>query len=355
MHPLEQLTLDIFRRDHLGGAADAVLVVAVSGGSDSVALLHVLARLREQLGVSLHAVYVDHGLRPQESPTEIDLVQSLAGKLGLGCEIVRVQVRDHARNRGLSLEHAARELRYSALRDAAAVCGARTIAVAHTADDQAEEVLIRLLRGGGIMALSGMRTRSGDLIRPFLAIGKQDILAYLSDRNLPFSSDSSNTDMRFLRNRVRHQLLPYLEEHFDRGVRSALRKSADCLAEDEALLAELTEQALAEVVLAPEGAEEPASTRVRLQRAVLVDQPKALQRRVIEKLLWQVGGRASHVQIIRIMEAARSGTAGSELHLGRGLRVGVQREYLEFLFPVGQRAWRGRLYPAGPEQSMRKG
>lgn len=345
LHSLEQLTLNRIRGDRLLGPGDSVLVVGVSGGPDSVALLHVLAGLRRELGISLVAVHVVHGLRPLESEAEVNLVRALAQQVGTGCEIVSVPVREHARASKLSLEHAARELRYEALRRVAAACGAGVIAVAHTADDQVEEILIRLLRGGGRMALSGMRTRRADLIRPFLHIEKTRILEYLRDKSIRYSDDSTNADLRYLRNRVRHRLLPYLEEHFDRGVRQALRKTADCLAEDESLLAALTDQAIPEVVSQSGPGEKGAPIRLELKRAALVGKPMALQRRIIEKLLWQVGGRASYPHILKVLDAARNGKTGSELHLSGGLRLGVQREYLELLFPEGPGPWRGRLYP----------
>lgn len=346
MHPLERLTLDTIRQDALLRPDDNMLVVGVSAGPDSVALLNVLARLRPELGISLVAVYVDHGLRPRESKVEAGHVQALARRLGTGCEIVSVAVREHARAAKLSLEHAARDLRYRALREAAARCGARAVAVAHTADDQAEEILIRLLRGGGRMALSGMRTRRGDLVRPFLHIEKERILEYLREKEIQYYDDSMNADMRYLRSRVRHQLLPYLEVHFDKGVRQALRKTADCLAEDESLLAELTDQALAEVVVPPAADPRAVPARIELRRAILNGKPKALQRRIIEKLLWRIGGSASYPHILKIIDAARNGRTGSELHLGGGLRLGVRKEYLELLFPRGKGPWRGRLYPA---------
>lgn len=347
MRLLERLTLDTIRQDRLLARGDSV-VAGVSGGPDSVALLHVLARLRDDLGISLVAVYVDHGLRPPASQAEAGYVRSLAGQLGAGCEIVRVSVSEYARSNSMSLEHAARELRYEALRRVAAACGAGAIAVAHTADDQAEEILIRLLRGGGRMALSGMRTRRADIVRPFLHIEKARILEYLRDRKIRSCDDAMNRDMRYLRNRVRHQLLPYLEEHFDKGVRQALRKTADCLAEDESLLAELTDQALREVVADATGTgAKTAPARIELKRAVLVSKPRALQRRVVERLLLRISGKAAYPHILKIIAAARSGKTGSELHLSGGLRLGVQREYLELLFPEGRGPWRGRLYPEG--------
>jgi tRNA(Ile)-lysidine synthase len=345
MHPLERLTLEAIRRDDLLSPDDVTLVVAVSGGPDSTALLQVLARLRPEFGFSLVAVYVDHGLRPGETAQEAEQVRDLARRLAAGCEILPVDVQAWARSSRLSLEHAARELRYQALREAAARNGARTIAVAHTADDQAEEILIRLLRGGGRMALSGMRRRRGEIIRPFLHIEKKRILGYLQDMKLHWCEDSMNKDMRYLRNRVRHRLLPYLEEHFDRGVRRALRKAADCLAEDEALLDRLADEALDEVVVPQPPVEADSTARILIRRDLLAAKPKALQRRVIEKLLWQIGGSASYDHILKIIDAVGGGRTGSELHLGGGLRFGVQRAHLELLFPRGKRPWRGRLYP----------
>jgi tRNA(Ile)-lysidine synthase len=343
MHPLERQTLDTLCREGLLVAGERV-VVGVSGGPDSVGLIHVLARLRDSLSLALVAVYVDHGLRPKESEAEIRLVRELTGHLDTEFRTLGVPVREHARTHRMSLEHAARDLRYAALRGVAADCGSSNIAVAHTADDQAEEILIRLLRGGGRMALSGMRVRREDLLRPFLHLEKYRILTYLKEMGLRFLDDSMNTDLRYLRNRVRHRLLPYLEENFDAGVRRALRKTADCLAEDESLLESLTEDALPKVVTCfPPPAGMPF--RIELRRAVLVEMPRALQRRIIEKLLWQMGNRASYAHIRTIIDTARDGRTGSELHLSGGLRLGVQRDYLEFLFPEGRGPWRGRLYP----------
>lgn len=345
MHPLERITLETINRGRLLGPADKLIVVGVSGGPDSVALLHVLAALRRPLDISLVAVYVDHGLRPHETKAEKALVLALSQQLGADFQSVQVEVRDFARRKKLSLEHAARDLRYAALRKTAAEREAGCIAVAHTADDQAEEILIRLLRGAARRGISGMRSRSRDIIRPFLRVEKTRILDYLADRQLIFSEDSTNADLRYLRNRVRLQLLPYLERNFDRGIRHALCKTADSLAEDEDLLEQLTAEALRDVVSKVTRSREASSWEIELNRAELLKQPAAIQRRIVEKILWQVGGTASYFHIVKIIEAAASAGAGTELHLAGGLRVGVQKKYLEVLFPRGKSAWRGRLYP----------
>lgn len=345
MHPLERDTLKNIQRECLLGTPDRRIVAGVSGGSDSVALLHVLASLRIPLGMTLVALYVDHGLRPREAEAEKDYVRALSEKLETGFASVRVDVRQFAAERKLSLEHAARDLRYAALRNTAAEFDADCIAVAHTADDQAEEILIRLLRGAGRKGLCGMRPRSRDIIRPFLRMEKNRILGYLMEKRIDFFDDSTNVDLRYLRNRVRHQLLPYIEQNFDRGIRRALCKTADSLAEDENLLEQLTSQALEKVVTEVSRNRQSSSWKIVLSRVALLEHPVAIRRRIVEKLLWQVGGTASYFHIVKITEAAASAGSGKELHLGGGLRVGIRKEYLEFLFPRGKGPWRGRLYP----------
>ena len=320
------------------------MIVAVSGGPDSMALLNLLAGVQEQLDLVLTVVWVDHGLRPQETEQERQVVAGAAERLGLPFIARQVDVVALASEQHLSIEHAARDLRYNVLREVARNFLADCIAVAHTADDQAEEVLLRLLRGSGRKGVSGMSTRSGDLIRPLLHTDKEELLCWLKEQGIDYCLDSSNDDLKFLRNRVRHLLLPFLEEHFDAGIRKSLRKTADSLAEDENLLAGLTETAVTEVIR--QGPATPTGDKTML----LMRQPfgtlhAALQRRVVEQLLWQMGARAGYDHILLIVEAATCGRNHSELHLSRGLRVGIFREYLEFSYPEGHTPWRGRLFP----------
>jgi len=343
MHPFEHDILRLAVRNGLFSDHERV-VVGVSGGPDSVALLHVLAALRVPLGLDLIVVYVNHGLRPSENSVEEVFVRESTEQLRVVYESAVIEVRKHAERNKLSLEHAARELRYEALRAAAGRRGATAIAVAHTADDQAEEILLRLIRGSGRKGLSGMRLRSRDLVRPFLETEKQTILSYLRDRNISYMQDSSNRDLRFLRNRVRHELLPFLEQTFDPGIRKSLRKTAAIMAEDEELLSRITDRAWDEVVLSVAGDENKAACMIVVDRDIFVRQPLALQRRIIEKLLWRIGGRAVYDHIMKVVDAARLGRTGTELHLSRGLRVGVRRDVLEFSYPRGRSAWRGRLY-----------
>ena len=320
------------------------IIIAVSGGPDSMALLHLLAEIRKRFELELTAVWVDHGLRPEETPKEEETVRAAAEKLHITCIRHRVDAASSADKRRISLEHAARDLRYAVLRETAAEAGAEYIAVAHTADDQAEEILLRLLRGSGREGISGMRMRSRDLIRPLLNIEKKVLLAWLTEQGISFCLDSSNEDMRFLRNRVRHRLLPFLEEQFEQGIKKSLRKTAENLAADEELLAELTAEAEEQTIREVPPEAPGAPPKMLLRRALFRTLHPTLQRRVVERLLWRIGGRAKYDHILLIIRAAESGRSNSELHLGCGLRAGIFRDQLEFSYPAGKKAWRGRLF-----------
>lgn len=343
MHPFAHEVLHIITVNNLLQCNENV-VIGVSGGPDSTALLHVLASLRDSLRISLTALYVDHGLRPEEAAREAAMVNRYSHELHVACETNRVDAAGHARIKKLSIEHAARELRYDRLRKCADRYGATAIAVAHTADDQAEEILLRLIRGSGRKGLSGMRLKSGEIIRPLLPLAKRRVLAYLRDLDISYCEDSSNRRLDFLRNRVRHRLLPYLEKHFNPGIRKSLVKTGLSLAADEELLEELTEAALRDVMRSGPSTVHKQTASRRIDRRRFCAKPRALQQRIIEKILWLMGSRARYPHIMQIVEAAHHGRAGSEYHLSRGLRVGIFKDRLEFSYPKGKRAWRGRLF-----------
>jgi tRNA(Ile)-lysidine synthase len=181
------------------------VLIAVSGGGESTALLHVMSRLRERLRFQLFAHGVDHGLRP-EAAGELDLAEQLAE----GCEVEFSRSRVHV-ERGGNLQARARSARYRELGAAAKRVGAELIATAHHADDRAETVLLRLLRGAGPRGLGVLPARSGELIRPLLRARRTDIVGHLRRHGLVYAQDASNRDARFLRVRVRNELVPLLE------------------------------------------------------------------------------------------------------------------------------------------------
>jgi tRNA(Ile)-lysidine synthase len=187
------------------------VIVAMSGGPDSMALLHVLWEARERLGVALEVAGVDHGLRAGAG-AELDLVAARAAALGLPFHRLTVDVAAERRRGGASLQDAARRARLGALADLAAARGAAKVALGHQADDQAETVLQRIIRGTGLGGLGGIPYRRLPFVRPLLDVRRAEILRYLRRRSIPFVEDPSNDDLRFFRARVRHRLMPLLAE-----------------------------------------------------------------------------------------------------------------------------------------------
>ncbi|MEN6451126.1 MAG: tRNA lysidine(34) synthetase TilS, partial [Thermoguttaceae bacterium] len=199
---------------------ELTVVVAVSGGCDSVALLRAMVALKTGGAGRLIAAHLNHQLRPDAHADERFVVE-LCGRLGVPCDVGRVDVGASARG-GEGVEAAARRARYRFLEETAGRRGARFVATAHTADDQAETVLHRIIRGTGLRGLAGMsRTRPlghATLIRPLLGVRHAELLAYLESLGQPFREDSSNLDLHFTRNKIRRALLPRLEAGYNRDV-----------------------------------------------------------------------------------------------------------------------------------------
>ena len=200
------------------------LLVAVSGGIDSMVLLHVLSRLRARFELTLFAEGVDHGLRA-EAGGELDKAERFATELGVPFGRSRVSLTP-----GGNLQARARSARYAALRARALELGASLIATAHQADDRAETVLLRLLRGTSPRGLGVLPVLSGDLVRPLIRARRADVEAHARRHQVPFSEDPSNRDTRFLRARVRHELLPLLAD-LAPGIVGSLTSLADELAQ----------------------------------------------------------------------------------------------------------------------------
>jgi tRNA(Ile)-lysidine synthase len=219
---------------------DLTVVVAVSGGGDSVALLHGLAAIKPPGGGRLIAAHVNHKLRGADSGADQDFVEQLCRQLHLTCEVSTARVDPTERNRGQGIEDSARKARYGALEEIAGRVGARFVVTAHTADDQAETILHRILRGTGIHGLKGMsrsrRLGPATLLRPLLGMGRADLAAYLSDRRQLCRSDGSNRDVRFTRNRIRHELLPLLAADYNPNIVKALLHLGELAGESQSLV-----------------------------------------------------------------------------------------------------------------------
>ena len=279
------------------------VVAAVSGGGDSVALLHLLAELAERSLLTLAGVaHVNHRLRRPASDEDERFCRDLARRFGVPCLVESVAVADVARSRRVSVELAGHHVRHAFFARAAAELEAGRVALGHTIDDQAETVLLRLIRGAGAAGLSGMRPRAGVLVRPLLGVGRAELRRYLADGGVPFREDASNADLRVPRNRVRHELLPHLRTYSPRIV-EALARQADIARADEAWLSYRANQAAADLVSQERGF-------VELDAAGLAALPPALARRVARDALARVEPRRREVGFDAIERVRRTAAGG---------------------------------------------
>ncbi|HEY3418060.1 MAG TPA: tRNA lysidine(34) synthetase TilS [Armatimonadota bacterium] len=297
----------------------ARLLVAVSGGPDSVALLDLLAtQLAPAMGLWLAVGHVHHGLRA-EAGEDADFVQRLAERYDLPCLVSYEDVPARMAAAGESLETAAREVRYAALQRMAHALSLGNIVTGHTADDQAETVLMRLLRGSGTTGLAAIPPRRDNIVRPLLPIWRSEILAYLRARALPYQTDASNASTAMLRNRLRLELLPLLERDYTPRIRERLARLAELSRDDDAVLSKLADDAYRRLSRPRrEGIALPVST----------DLPPALFRRVLRRALLDLRGSLEGIDFDHLQAIAGLAT-GQEAHLP-GARV--VREAGSFVF-----------------------
>lgn len=315
--PLINRVASFVSRHRLLQEGDAVLV-AVSAGSDSVALLHLLHAI--DLHLQLIVAYIDHGLRPAEIPEEKHLIATYCTALGIPFVTAAVDVATLQARENRSPEEAARLLRYQALEDLRNRHQATSIALGHTADDQVEEFFLRLLRGSGRKGFCGMVPRRGFLIRPLLEERKSALLAYLEKNQLSWCLDSSNQQRTFLRNRVRLDLLPLLEDNYSPGIRATVLRAMAIFGEEEQLLEGLAGEAWEACLIEhSQGVASPPCLVLDIN--ICRRQPRALLRRIVERCFWMLGAQPSFSQIAIIIDFLDHGQNGGMLHLDGGLRA----------------------------------
>ncbi|MGC8779575.1 MAG: tRNA lysidine(34) synthetase TilS [Anaerolineae bacterium] len=371
------------QRHHLLEAGQTV-VVGVSGGPDSLCLLHLLHALADEMALRLHVAHLNHGLRGAEADADAEFVAGFAAGLGLPCMIGRADVRVLAAESGLSLEEAARQARYRFLAEVARAAGTATIAVGHNADDQAETVLMHFLRGSGLAGLRGMLPKTplgeyrlgapssgqsmpqaggaGDvevaqagslcymdaqagslcyIVRPLLAIPRSAILSYCADHGLQPRFDRSNEDTTFFRNRLRHELLPILEQ-YNPAIREVLTHTAAVLAGDHEIVRTAIQEAwsqIAHISATAQGGE------VYFDLAGWRALPLGLQRGLLREAIHCLRASLRNINWVHVERAlwlCREGETGQKATLAAGLEVEIGYRALRVgpeVAPPAARGW----------------
>lgn len=220
---------------------ESKIIVAVSGGPDSVCLLDILCRLRKKYQFTLVVAHVNYGLRGKESDMDEKFVRELAKKHQLEIHVLRPKISGSA-----NLENRLRDIRYDFFEQLQQKSGFDTIAVAHNANDQVETFFMRLLRGAGLSGLSAMKFKTNRIIRPLLSVWRKEIMEYLQEHNLHYRVDKTNLAPVFLRNKIRHKLIPYVEKHFNPNISRTVFDASVAVAEDYSFLQSLTREYLQE-------------------------------------------------------------------------------------------------------------
>jgi len=306
--------------------------VAVSGGADSVALLLLLQELHEKLGVVLSVVHFNHKLRGKASDADEQFVAKLAAKHGLEFHTASVHVRKKAKKERANLEDTARRARYDYFRSLVESAALTRIAVAHTADDQAETVLAHILRGTGLTGLGGIHPVAGPIIRPLLKIRRGELRVYLRAKKQKWREDATNRDTTRTRARIRRKLLPMLEKQFQPAIVEHLATLADLAREDEAFLEAVVARRAAEVVQKCGDGLRIVATDL-LEPLTNAEEAQALSKRLVRHIVKGLKPRcgqlgAGHVDAV--LELARQGKSGASLPLPGGVEVRREREALAF-------------------------
>lgn len=222
--------LNFVKKNRIFEYGDRV-ILGVSGGADSVCMLHLLYSLQEELGITLYVVHVNHGIRKEEAERDAEFVRRISERLGLPYQVFHLNVPGIAREKKMSEEEAGRQARYEIFENVAMEMNANKIAVAHNLNDNSETVLFNLFRGSKLKGLTGIPVRRGKIVRPILCLSRTEIEKYLNDHNLEYCIDSTNQKTDYSRNKLRLEILPYIKDNINSKAEYNIVNAAESLRE----------------------------------------------------------------------------------------------------------------------------
>lgn len=297
-------------------AGGETVLVGLSGGPDSVCLLMALYKLREELNIKFHAIYIDHGLRPDETPGEIEFCKEMCQGLPVPFMTRSIDVKTYANENGINKQEAARELRYKVFEEVSAEINTDRIALGHTADDQVETFLMRFLRGSGPAGLAGIPPVRGRIIRPLIDTERKEVERFLDEEKQGYIVDSSNLQEDYLRNRLRHSVIRELKDINPHIVRTVSR-TMDILREEEKYFGILVTKTLMKLIC------RKSDLHIELFLTPMEMMDKVVLRRVLRRAIGETKGLRGIglVHIEDIIELIKKGDPGDRIYLPKGLRV----------------------------------
>jgi len=295
------------------------IVIGLSGGADSVCLLKILKELKNEFELKLTAVHLNHNLRGREADEDQAFVEDLCANWNIELEVFKKDVNEIARKKKISVEEAGRITRYGLFNQVLAERKSQYIAVAHQKEDQAETVMLNILRGTGLDGLCGMSMKQGNIIRPLLNISRKQIEEFLQKEKIPYRIDSTNLDSDYTRNRIRNELFPMIRSMFDIDPVSRLVRISALVQDERDFLEHTAETAYNEVVVSHSDA-----VKIYLEKFKSI--PAAIKKRIIRKAWEKINkGRQNleYVHVEQILNLCRNGTTGKKVVLPREIEARI--------------------------------
>ena len=296
-----------------------VVLIGVSGGIDSITLLYSLYFLKDDLKCSLVAAHANHGLRGEQSDNEAEFVRNIADELKLPSVIEKIDVLGYMAEKGLSKQVAARDLRYDFFERAARQYSANKIALGHNADDQAETVLMRLIRGSGAKGIAGIKpVRDGKIIRPLIEIRRDEITEFVKEKGLKHVEDPSNLEPYYRRNKIRLELMPLLKKEYNPNIVERLRETAEIIGDEDVFLEGYCSKILSDIILSK------GNEAIEIDVLKLKNFHIAIQRRILRIALKMLKGdllKISAIHVEDILNSVNKGFSGKSLNLPDGIQA----------------------------------
>ena len=334
-HKIEKKVKDFINKYKMVNDQDKI-IIGVSGGADSVCLLFVLKKLREELGFDFNVVHINHGLRGESADRDERFVKECCEKLDISCNTFHVNVKEVASREKLSIEDAGRILRQQTFEKVMKETRSNKVALGHHQNDNAETLLMNLARGSGIRGVSGIKPVSGHYIRPLLCLTRDEIEEYLEEKGLSFCVDETNEDIHFIRNRIRNVVIPHLEKVNSKAI-IHMNETMNHLREIEMFMEMKVEEVFSQVVHAKASSahrpnnrggqrvEKVESSGYCIQEKDFIIQPLVIQKAIIKKVMERVSGEKKDISRVHVDQALElfNRQVGKQIHLPYGL-IGIR-------------------------------
>lgn len=302
------------------------IVLGVSGGADSVALLDILCDMSYEYDLKLYVVHVNHGLRGKDADNDQQYVETFCRERNVPCRIFKFDVAEIARKEHLTSEEAGRKMRYCAFETVANEVHANKIATAHHMNDNTETLLFNLLRGSGLTGLCGIRPMRDKYIRPLIKTSRTEIEKYLSEKNISWCTDSTNNETVFTRNKIRHELLPYIKNNFNPSAEHALQRMSELCGDDNDFIDGTAKKCLSDCTVSYD------NTCIVLHKENFNLQHIAIKRRMIRHILEKLSVPLKDVHMVHVdgcIKMIECSGSGAYTHVG-GCRVSIEQNGIHF-------------------------